>query len=137
MKRIFTLSCFFSGCFLLAWGVVYAQRQGGQNLVITNARIIDGNGGVIPRGSVVIRNGRIASVSAGNASEPGARQLDVRGMTVMPGFIDDHRHVVAPDFPPGDPVKWMREEAAPRMQEFLDGGFTTIQSCGDPPEQIV
>jgi imidazolonepropionase-like amidohydrolase len=132
MKRLFTLACL-----LLAFSVAYAQRQPAQSLVITNARIIDGNGGVIPRGSVVIRNGRIASVAAGAANEPGARQIDVRGMTVMPGFIDDHRHIVAADFPPGDPVKWMNDEAAARMQEFLDGGFTTVQSCGDPPAQIV
>src|SRR5262245_8253248 len=122
---------------LLIWSVVYGQRQAAQNLVITNARIIDGNGGVIARGSVVVRNGRIASVATGNATEPGARQIDVRGMTVMPGFIDAHRHVVGASFPPGDPARWMKEEAVARMQEFLDGGFTTIQSCGDPPEQIV
>src|SRR5262245_14079478 len=132
MKKLFALVFL-----LLIWGVVYAQRQAGQNLVITNARVIDGNGGVIPRGSVVIRNGRIASVSAGNASEPGARQMDVRGMTVMPGFIDDHRHLIGASFPAGDPVQWMKEEAVPRMQEFLDSGFTTVQSCGDDPQQIV
>src|SRR5215510_8087433 len=132
MKKLFALASL-----LLIWDGLYAQRQAAQNLVITNARIIDGNGGVIQRGSVVIRNGRIASVAAGNANEPGARQIDVRGMTVMPGFIEDHRHVIAADFPPGDPVKWMKDEAAPRMQEFLDGGFTTIQSCGDAPQQIV
>src|SRR5215813_13349611 len=113
MKKLFALICIFQ-----IWGEVYAQRQAGQSLVITNARIIDGNGGVIPRGSVVVRNGRIASVSAGNASEPGARLMDVRGMTVMPGFIEDHRHVIAADFPPGDPVKWMKDEAVARMQEF-------------------
>jgi imidazolonepropionase-like amidohydrolase len=132
MKKLFALVCF-----LLIFGVVYAQRQAPQSLVITNARIIDGTGGVIQRGSVVIRNGRIASVAAGNANEAGARQIDVRGMTVMPGFIEDHRHVIAADFPPGDPVKWMKDDAAARMQEFLDAGFTTVQSCGDAPQQIV
>jgi imidazolonepropionase-like amidohydrolase len=132
MKRKFALVCL-----LVTAGVVFAQRQTSQSLVITNAHIIDGNGGVIQRGSVVVRNGRIASVAAGAANEPGARQIDARGMTVMPGFIEDHRHVVAADFPPGDPVKWLQEEAVPRMQEFLDAGFTTVQSCGDPPQQIV
>jgi imidazolonepropionase-like amidohydrolase len=132
MKKIFALVFV-----LVIGGIVYGQRQPSQSLVITNARIIDGNGGVIPRGSVVIRNGRIASVAAGNATEAGARQMDARGMTVMPGFIDDHRHVIAADFPPGDPVRWLKEEAGARMQEFLDAGFTTVQSCGDAPEQIV
>src|SRR5215470_8682229 len=107
MKKLFVV-----GCGLLICWVVYAQQRAGQqNLVITNARIIDGNGGVIARGSIVVRNGRIASAAAGNANEPGARQIDARGMTVMPGFIEDHRHLIAPDFPPGDPVKWMRDEA--------------------------
>src|SRR5262245_48805084 len=104
MKKLFALVLL-----LLIWGVVYAQRQGGPNLVITNARIIDGTDAVIPRGSVVIRNGRIAAVSAGNASEPAARQIDVRGMTVMPGFIDDHRHVIGASFPPTDPAQCMKD----------------------------
>ena len=95
MKRLFALACVG-----LLWGFVSIQRPAAQNLMITNARIIDGNGAVIPRGSVVIRNGRIASVSAGSASEPGARQIDAHGMTVLPGFIDDHRHVIGGSFPP-------------------------------------
>jgi imidazolonepropionase-like amidohydrolase len=128
---------------VLAWawilGVALAagKNLAAQNLVITNAHIVDGNGGVIQRGSVVIGAGRIASVSAGPASVAGARVIDAKGRTVMPGFIDDHRHVIADSFPPPDPVQWMKEQAAPRMQEFLDAGFTTVQSCGDPVEQIV
>lgn len=108
-----------------------------QNLVITNAHIIDGNGGVILRGSVVVRDGRISSVSEGSVNTAGVRTVDAKGMTVMPGFIDDHRHVIADSFPPPNPVQWMKEQAAARMQEFLDAGFTTVQSCGDPVEQIV
>ncbi len=112
-------------------------RLAAQNLVISNVRIVDGNGGVIQRGSVVVRDGRIASVSNGAVNATGARMIDARGMTVMPGFIDDHRHVIADSFPPPNPVQWMKDKAAPRMQEFLDAGFTTVQSCGDPVEQIV
>ena len=98
----------------------------GQNLVITNARIIDGNGGVIDSGSVVVQAGRIASVSADPANAGGAETINAGGMTVMPGFIDAHRHVIS-----GDPDRWLTEQAIPRMQEFLDAGFTTVLSAGD------
>lgn len=114
-----------------------AQAVAGQptpaaGIVIKNARIIDGAGGVIERGSVVIRDGRIASVSAEEASVPGAQVIDAAGMTVMPGFIEAHRHLMD-----GDPAQWLNEQAAARMQEFLDAGFTTVLSAGDPPEQIL
>ena len=128
-------------CTALLWALCGVADLSAQNLTITNARIIDGNGGVIPRGSVVVRDGRIISVSQGapqGASGAGAgRTIDAKGMTVMPGFIDDHRHIIAGAFPGPNPDQWMKDEAAPRMQEFLDAGFTTVQSCGDPVAQIV
>ena len=46
-------------------------RLAAQNLVISNVRIVDGNGGVIQRGSVVVRDGRIASVSDGAVNADG------------------------------------------------------------------
>ncbi|OFW00275.1 MAG: hypothetical protein A3I61_08960 [Acidobacteria bacterium RIFCSPLOWO2_02_FULL_68_18] len=96
-----------------------------QDLVITNARVIVGNGQVIERGAVVVRNGRIASVTAGAASAPGARPLDARGMTVMPGFIDGHRHLIR-----GPAEAWFKAEAADRMREFLEAGYTTLLEGG-------
>src|SRR4029078_11648119 len=42
-----------------------------QNLVVTNARILDGKGGVIDRGSVVVRDGKIVSVWSGGAPHHG------------------------------------------------------------------
>ena len=53
-----------------------------QNLVITNARVLDGTGKVIDRGTVVVRDGKIASVS-NNAPPAGAgRTIDAGGKTV-------------------------------------------------------
>jgi len=104
-------------------------RAGAQDLVISNARIIVGNGSVIESGAVVVRGGRIASVGAGIAAPAGVRQIDARGMTVMPGFIDGHRHIIS-----GNADQWLKEQAAQRMQEFLDAGYTTLLAGGGPAE---
>ena len=49
-----------------------------QDLVITNARIIVGNGTVIEQGSIVVRNGRIVSVAKDAAGAAGVRTIDAR-----------------------------------------------------------
>jgi imidazolonepropionase-like amidohydrolase len=103
-----------------------------QDLVITNARIIVGNGQVIERGSIVVRNGRIASVSAGAATAAGARAIDARGMTATAGFIDGHRHIMR-----GNAEQWFKEEAAVRMQEFLEAGYTTLLEGGGRVPDII
>ncbi len=108
------------------------QATPAEGLVVTNARIIDGLGGVIESGSVVIRDGRIVSVGAETANVPGALVIDAAGRTLMPGFIDAHRHIIN-----GEPASWMSDQAVPRMQEFLDAGFTTVLSCGDSLEHIL
>jgi imidazolonepropionase-like amidohydrolase len=115
--------------FVLLAGAV--AGAGAQDLVITNARIIVGNGQVIERGSVVVRNGRIASVGAAGATA-GATTIDAGGMTVMPGFIDAHRHVIQ-----GNADQWFKTQAADRMREFLEAGYTTLMSGGGPVPGIV
>ncbi len=97
-------------------------RLSAQNLVITNARIIIGNGTVIDRGSIVIRNGRLASVAAGTPNVSAVETIDAHGMTAMPGFIDGHRHV---NTGPNEKQQ---------MQELLDAGYTTVLSGGGPAE---
>jgi imidazolonepropionase-like amidohydrolase len=93
-----------------------------QDLVITNARIIVGSGAVINSGSIVVRGGKIVSASAGMASAPGVKTIDAKGMSVMPGFIDAHRHI---NTGPNEKVQ---------MQELLEAGYTTILSGGGPAE---
>jgi imidazolonepropionase-like amidohydrolase len=80
---------------------------------------------------VVVRDGKIASVSATAPAAGGGRTIDAGGKTVMPGFVDAHRHVVT-----GNPAQWLTQRAPQQMQEFLDAGFTTVLAAIDPPQAI-
>lgn len=106
-----------------------AAAAGAQDLVITNARILDGTGAVIDRGTVVVRGGRIESVSSGAPAGSRSRTIDAGGKTVMPGFIDAHRHIIE-----GDGGQWLAERAEGQMAEFLEAGFTTVLSAIDAPQ---
>src|SRR6187397_2154164 len=93
-----------------------------QDLTITNARIVVGNGTVIERGSIVVRGGKIVSAAAGAPATTSGKVIDAKGMTAMPGFIDAHRHInTGPN-----------EKA--QMQAQLEAGYTTILSGGGPAE---
>lgn len=96
-----------------------------QELTITNARIIVGNGEVIPQGSIVVRNGRIVAVGPGDPATTAGRVINARGLSAMPGLIDAHRHV------------YTGPDEKKQMQALLDAGFTTVLSGGGSPEAIV
>ena len=79
----------------------FAQSSVQYDLVITNARIIDGTGNPWFRGSIAIKDGRIVKVGRFDAhvSSPTVREgltaaqiIDAHNMIVAPGFIDVHTH---------------------------------------------
>ena len=74
----------------VAGAVVAAQPPRPFDLLITNARIIDGTGGPSVTGSVAVRDGRITGV--GRVSGPAVRTIDAGGKVLAPGFIDPHSH---------------------------------------------
>src|SRR5579863_8672122 len=51
-----------------------------QDLTITNARIIGPNGAVIERGSIVVRAGKIVSVTPGAPPTTSGKTIDAKGM---------------------------------------------------------
>jgi N-acyl-D-aspartate/D-glutamate deacylase len=60
------------------------------DLLIRNARIVDGTGGESFRGSIAVQDGRISYIGP---DAPDARAtIDARGRIVAPGFIDIHTH---------------------------------------------
>jgi imidazolonepropionase-like amidohydrolase len=122
-----------AGCAALALGSAAAAGAWAQNLVIDNARIIDGTGKVIEHGFVVAKDGKIASVAGGQAPAGSAGQhIDAHGMTVMASFIDAHRHLI-----PGPAAAWLKDQAPANMKSFVDAGFTTVFSMGDDPRGIL
>ncbi len=101
-----------------AIGVVAPTSAMAQDVAITNARIIVGSGQVIDSGTIIVRGGKIASVTAGPAPAAGLKVIDAKGMSAMPGFIDCHKHVnTGPN-----------EKA--QMQSLLEAGYTTILAGG-------
>jgi imidazolonepropionase-like amidohydrolase len=109
-----------------AVALLFATGANAQNLTITNARIITGTGQVIERGAVVVKDGKISSVSAAAPAPSGGRTIDAGGKTVMPGLIDAHRHIVTGG------ADWLEKTAPKEMEEFLDAGFTTLLCALEP-----
>src|SRR5262245_1736983 len=110
-------------CF--AVGGLTTRDLSAQDVAITNARVIVGTGTVIDSGTVIVRGGKIVSVSAGSANTLGLKTIDAKGMSAMPGLIDAHRHInTGPD-----------EKA--QMQALLEAGYTTILSgCGTADRDV-
>jgi imidazolonepropionase-like amidohydrolase len=93
--------------------------------------------------SVVVRGNRITEVRDGFVDMPGARVVDLRTATVMPGFIDMHVHMRGLD----DRIQ-ARLQASVRDYEdeaytaqvnarrTLLAGFTTVRDLGNNPRLI-
>ncbi len=72
-------------------GATAAAAQEEADLVLRNGRVLDGTGNPWVRADVAIRGDRIVAVGRLSGWQ-GARELDVEGLYVTPGFIDVHTH---------------------------------------------
>lgn len=116
------------------------QRTAIDTYAITNARIVPVAGGVIERGTVVIRNGLIAAVGATTSAPADARVIDGAGLTVYPGLIDANTSlgipVVAASPRPagGVPPQVMVNVPPPQSSSFASPNST--QPVGLQPEIV-
>ncbi len=105
-----------------------------QTIVIQAGTLIDGKGGVLRNQQIIIEGSKITAVRGGNARAT----YDLRGMTVMPGWIDTHVHI---NWHFNDEHKYVGGREDPKDSALytaenvwltLQGGFTTVQSVGAP-----
>lgn len=104
--------------------------------VLRNATVLDADAGtLLPGRHVVVEDGVIREVDT--APPPrldGARVIDLRGATLMPGMIDAHVHATAytADFgvlARSSPA-YVAAHAARLLGDMLHRGFTTVRDVG-------
>ena len=102
--------------------------------VLRNARVFDSiNGVVLPAGTVVVVDGRIASVTVGDTTTSGEDTVDLKGRIVLPGFIDCHVHVTAVHHDVWalsmQPPSYITAQARHILEGMLMRGFTTVRDA--------
>jgi imidazolonepropionase-like amidohydrolase len=106
--------------------------QKNKQIVIAASTILDGKGGVLHNTRIVIEGSKIVRI------DPNAAPVnyDLRGLTVMPGWIDSHVHITwifGPDGKnagAGGTSAYATNAAAANARATLMAGFTTVQSVG-------
>jgi len=126
---------------------ILAQGRGGRGggaaadappIVLKPAKVFDGDR-MHDGWTVVVRGGRIESAGpAGAAAPAGATTIDLPGMTLMPGMIEAHSHVL---LHPYNETPWNDQvahellgvriaRATNHLRDTLNAGFTTIRDLG-------
>ena len=101
--------------------VVHVAAQSSPELIIRNGLVVTADARF--EADVRIRNGTIAEIGRNLAPAAGARDIDARGMLVLPGGVDPHSHLfgeIPADLPSGSVV----EDYSSGSAAALAGGVT-------------
>ncbi|MFD6802858.1 amidohydrolase family protein [Streptomyces cyaneofuscatus] len=102
----------------------------GRDLLLRPDRVWNGiDDRPVDGASVLLRNGRIAAIGHGLPPSPGADVLEMRGCTLLPGFIDCHVHLLD-EQAEMEPSAYQTLTAVPALKALLHNGFTTIRDLG-------
>jgi imidazolonepropionase-like amidohydrolase len=65
----------------------------GGSVFIKDVTILTVTRGTIPRGSILVEDGKIAAIGADLKPKPGMMMIEGAGLVAMPGIIDTHSHI--------------------------------------------
>ncbi|MGB6866537.1 MAG: hypothetical protein WBE11_12675, partial [Candidatus Aminicenantaceae bacterium] len=123
--------------FLLVATAFLASNVMSQDLALKGGTVLTITQGVIPNGTVLIQNGKIAAFGKDITIPPGVREIDCNGKFIMPGIIDSHTHIALSSgdinemTDPVTPQVWMKEALYPEDHTILTtlaGGVTTVKT---------
>jgi len=106
-----------------------------KRIVIAASELFDGHGHILHNTRIVIEGAKILSIELNAPSSP-SPDYDLRGLTVLPGWIDAHVHITwifGPDGKnagQGGTTPEASYAAASNAYQTLMAGFTTVQSIG-------
>ena len=105
------------------------------SFLFENAAILDGQSTELRSDHhVLVENNRIVEVSDKPIKSETSHNIDVKGMTLMPGLIDAHVHVKATIVNVGRlsdiPVSYLTADAGKFMKQMLMRGFTSVRDAG-------
>jgi len=141
MRTAQAISCFvsvLSAC-ALAPQVSSQTPKSSQRIVIAASTMLDGRGHILRDTRIVIEGSKIVAVGP----SVGPADYDLRGLTVLPGWIDAHAHITWNFGPDGKNagMNGTTQEAAYQSASnafvTLMAGFTTIQSPGSPTDLLL
>lgn len=135
MMRIVTLSVLIVAC---CFGQVSSPRLPAQQkrIVIAASTFLDGKGGVLKDTRIVVEGSKIVAIDP----KAGPVDYDLRGLTVLPGWIDGHVHITWSFDKNGKnagaavTTPEAAQQAAANARATLLAGFTTVQSVGNPAD---
>ena len=108
----------------------------GRRIVIAASALLDGRGRVLRDTRVVVEGSKIVRVDP----KAGPVDYDLRGLTVMPGWIDAHAHITwsfgrdGKNAGAGETTQEAAYRSAENAWLTLQAGFTTVQSLGSPTD---
>ncbi len=106
----------------------------GKRIVIAASAVLDGKGHVLRNTRIVIEGSKIVAIDP----KAGPVDYDLRGLTVLPGWIDAHVHITwsfdkdGKNAGAGGTTQEAAYQAASNAWVTLMAGFTTVQSVGAP-----
>lgn len=107
-----------------------------QDCVLTNVRLIDGTGAPpVGRAHVRLQDGKIDAVATSGEPPLADIVLDCEGLTLLPGLIDAHAHLVYSGFRSLEaidrtPIETHAINAVLNAKRVLRAGYTTIRDVG-------